>query len=163
MKLKPEDILARIINHELILEEVRYVNNLSKGIVSTKKDVVALKGSKKSKKNHIQVESSSEEQDEDEEDEEREYDEEEMALFIKKFNKYISKRRVFKGDKKEKTWSKRVFYNCGKNDISLHDVHMRGKMNIMTRKRRKTRATRKKRKSQRISLMDKPLLAKNGT
>jgi hypothetical protein len=40
---------------------------------------------------------------------------------------------------------------------------MRGKMNIMTRKRRKTRATRKKRKSQRISLMDKPLLAKNGT
>jgi formate dehydrogenase assembly factor FdhD len=72
MKLKPEDILARIINHELILEEVRYVNNLSKGIVSTKKDVVALKGSKKSKKNQIQVESSSEEQDGDEEDEDEE-------------------------------------------------------------------------------------------
>jgi hypothetical protein len=46
---------------------------------------------------------------------ENEYDEEEMALFIKKFNKYISKRRPFKGDKKEKTRSKRVRYNCGNN------------------------------------------------
>jgi hypothetical protein len=38
-----------------------------------------------------------------------------MALFIKKFNKYISKRRAFKGDKKEKTKSKRVCCNYGKN------------------------------------------------
>jgi hypothetical protein len=98
-----EDILGRIINHEFLLEEARYVKNLSKGIVSTKKDVVALKASKKSKKKQIQIESSSEEEqdeDEDEEDEE-EYDEDDMSLFIKKFNKYISKRRPFKGDKKE--------------------------------------------------------------
>jgi hypothetical protein len=85
-KMKLDDILARIINHELLLEEARYVKNLSKGIVSTKKDVVALKASKKNKKKQIQVESSSEEEhDEDETDEEKEYDEEEMALFIKKF------------------------------------------------------------------------------
>jgi hypothetical protein len=38
-----------------------------------------------------------------------------MALFIKKFNKYISKRRAFEGDKKEKTKSKRVCCDCGKN------------------------------------------------
>jgi hypothetical protein len=37
------------------------------------------------------IESPSEE--EEEEDEEKEYHEDEMALFIKKFNKYISKRR----------------------------------------------------------------------
>jgi hypothetical protein len=61
-RMKPEDILARIINHELLLEEARYVKNLSKGIVSTKKDVVALKASKKRKKKQIQVESSSEEE-----------------------------------------------------------------------------------------------------
>jgi hypothetical protein len=60
MKMKLEDILGRIINHELLLEEPRYVKNLSKGIVSTKKDVVALKASKKSKKKQVQVESSSE-------------------------------------------------------------------------------------------------------
>jgi hypothetical protein len=38
-----------------------------------------------------------------------------MALFIKKFNKYISQRRAFKGDKKEKIRSKIVCYNCGRN------------------------------------------------
>jgi hypothetical protein len=59
------------------------------------------------------IESSSEE--EEEEDEEKEYDKDEIALFIKKFNKYISKRRSFKGDRKEKTRSKRVCYNYGKN------------------------------------------------
>jgi hypothetical protein len=58
-RMTPEDIIARIINHELLLEEARYVKNLSKCIVSTKKDVVALKASKKSKKKQIQVESSS--------------------------------------------------------------------------------------------------------
>jgi hypothetical protein len=59
------------------------------------------------------IESLSEE--EEEEDEEKEYDEDEMALFIKKFNKYISKRRSFKGYRKEKTRSKRVCYNYSKN------------------------------------------------
>jgi hypothetical protein len=39
-----------------------------------------------------------------------------MTLFIKNFNKYISKRRPFKGDKNEKTRSKRVSYNHGKNE-----------------------------------------------
>jgi hypothetical protein len=38
----------------------------------------------------------------------REYDEENLALFNKKFNKFISKRRPFKGDKKERPRSKRV-------------------------------------------------------
>jgi hypothetical protein len=85
------------------------VKNLSKDIMSTKKDNIALKASKKTKKKQVLVKSSSEvDQDEDDEDEENEYDEEEIALFIKKFNKYISKRRLFKGDKKEKIRSKRV-------------------------------------------------------
>jgi hypothetical protein len=103
-RMTPDDVLARIINHELLLEEAKYVKNLSKGIVSTKKDNIALKASKKSKKKQILVESScEEEQEEDEVDETEEYNEEEMTLFIKKFNKYISKRRPFKGDKKERT------------------------------------------------------------
>jgi hypothetical protein len=47
------------------------------------------------------IESPSEEEEDDDEDEdEKEYDEEEMALFIKKFNKFIRKRRSFKGEKK---------------------------------------------------------------
>jgi hypothetical protein len=38
-----------------------------------------------------------------------------VALFIKKVNKFIKKRRPYKGDRKEKPRSKRVCYNCGKN------------------------------------------------
>jgi hypothetical protein len=41
-----------------------------------------------------------EEEEDDDDEEEKEYDKEEIALFIKKFNKFISKRRHFKGDKK---------------------------------------------------------------
>jgi hypothetical protein len=99
----------------LLLEEAKYVKNLSKGIVSTKKDIIALKASKKSKKKQLLVESSSEEEQDENDKDEEEYDEEGMALFIKKFNKYISKRRQFKGDMKEKTRSKRLCYNCGKD------------------------------------------------
>jgi hypothetical protein len=51
----------------------------------------------------------------EEEDSEREYDEDEMALFIMKFNKFVKKRRPYKGERKEKPRSKRVCYNCGKN------------------------------------------------
>jgi hypothetical protein len=47
------------------------------------------------------IESSSKEEEEDD-DEVKEYDGDEMTLFIKKFNKYISKRRPFKEDRKEK-------------------------------------------------------------
>jgi hypothetical protein len=52
---------------------------------------------------------------EEEEDNEREYDKDEMDLFIKKFNKFIKKTRSYKGERKEKSRSKRVCYNCGKN------------------------------------------------
>jgi hypothetical protein len=38
-----------------------------------------------------------------------------MALFIKNFNKFIKKRRPYKGDRKVKPTSKRVCYNCDKN------------------------------------------------
>jgi hypothetical protein len=42
-------------------------------------------------------------------------DEDEVALFIKKFSKFIKKRRPYKRERKEKSWSKRVCYNCDKN------------------------------------------------
>jgi uncharacterized FlaG/YvyC family protein len=44
------------------------------------------------------IESPSEEKEEEEkEDSEREYDEDEISLFIKKFNKFIKNRRPYKG------------------------------------------------------------------
>jgi hypothetical protein len=59
------------------------------------------------------IDSPSEE--EEEEEDEREYDEDEVALFIKTFKKFI-KRRPYKGDRRKKLRSKRVCYNCDKND-----------------------------------------------
>jgi hypothetical protein len=50
-----------------------------------------------------------------EEDSEREYDEYKIDLFIKKFNKFI-KKRLYKGERKDKSMSKRVCYNYSKNE-----------------------------------------------
>jgi hypothetical protein len=69
----------------------------------------------KSKKKKVLIESPSEEEEEEEEDSEREYDEDEMTLFIKKFNKFIKKRRPYKGERKEKPRSKMMCYNYDKN------------------------------------------------
>jgi hypothetical protein len=52
---------------------------------------------------------------EEEEDIEREYDKDEVALFIKKFNKFIKKKWPYKGERNKKPRSKRVCYNCGMN------------------------------------------------
>jgi hypothetical protein len=115
-KMTSDDVLGRIMNHEMNIQEANNIKNIYKGISTSKKQDIALKATNKSKKKKAIIESPCEEEEEEEEDEdEKEYDEEEMALFIKKFNKLISRRRPFKGDKKEMPTSKRVFYNYGKN------------------------------------------------
>jgi hypothetical protein len=109
------------------------------------------------------IESSSEEgEEEEEEDCEREYDKDEMALFIKKFNKFIKKRRPYKGERKEKTRSKRVCYNYGKNGHFIFQCPYERKKTI-TRERNLTNATKKIRNTLRRSLIVKHMLAKNGT
>jgi hypothetical protein len=115
-RMTSDDVLGRIINHEMQIEEANHIKNLYKGISTSKKQDNALKASNKSKKKNIIIESPSEGEEEEEDDsDKKEYDEEVMALFIKKFNKFISKRRPFKGDKKEKPRSMRVCYTCGKS------------------------------------------------
>jgi hypothetical protein len=95
------DVLERIMNHEINIQEANNIKNLYKGVSTSKKAI---------------IESPSEEEEEEEEEDEKEYDEEDMTLFIKKLNKYIKKRRPYKGDRKEKPRSKRVCYNYDKND-----------------------------------------------
>jgi hypothetical protein len=107
-----DDVLGRIMKHEMNIQEANNIKNLYKGVSISKKQDIALKANKSKKKN-VLIESPSEE--EEEEDSEREYDEDKMALFIKKFNKFIKKRRPYKGERKEKPRSRRVCYNCGKN------------------------------------------------
>jgi hypothetical protein len=114
-KMTSDDVLGRNMHHEMNIQEANSIKNLYKGIPTSKKQDIALKATNKSKKKKAIIERPSEEEEEEEDEDEKEYDEEEMALFIKKFNKFISKRRPYKGDRKEKPRSKRMCYNCGKN------------------------------------------------
>jgi hypothetical protein len=104
------------MNHGMNIQEANNIKNLYKGISASKKQDIALKATNKSKKKKTIIESPSEEEEEEEEDEdEKEYNEDEMALFIKKFDKFIKKRRPYMGDRREKSRSKMVCYNYDKN------------------------------------------------
>jgi hypothetical protein len=110
-RMSSDDVLGRIMNHEMYIEEANHVKNLFKCITTRRKKEIAFKANKKSKNKQEVVESSSE--DEEEEDSSK-CDDEDMALFMKKFKKYIKKKKFTKGDKKLKTTTKRTCYNCGK-------------------------------------------------
>jgi hypothetical protein len=36
-KMTPDDVLGKIINHEMLVEEAQHIKNLSKGVISSKK------------------------------------------------------------------------------------------------------------------------------
>jgi hypothetical protein len=153
------DVLGRIMNHEMNIQEANNIKNLYKFVSTSRKQDIALKANK-SKKKKVLIESPSEEE---EEDNEREYDEDEVGLFIKKFNKFIKKRRPYKGERKEKPRSKRVCYNSVRMGTSLPNTHIRRRKKTMRRERSLTKATRKIRNTLRRILMVKLILAKNGT
>jgi hypothetical protein len=99
-----DDVLERIINHEMYIEDANHIKNLYKGVTTTRKHEIAPKAKKKCKNKQVVVESSK-------------CDDEEMALFMKKFKKYMNKKNFSKGDKKfnTKTTTKRTCYNCDKH------------------------------------------------
>jgi hypothetical protein len=100
---------------------------------------------------------------EKEEDNEREYDEYEVALFIKKFNKFIKKRRPYKGERKRSQCQRGCATITVRMNTSLSNAHMRESKKTMIRERSLTKATRKIGNILRRSLMIKLMLAKNGT
>jgi hypothetical protein len=103
------------------------------------------------------------EEEEEEEDSEREYDEDEMTLFIKKFNKFIKKRRPCKGERKEKPMSKRVRYNYGKNEHFIAQFLYKRKEEDNNKRKKFDKCYKKDKKYTKKNLMVKPMLAKNGT
>jgi hypothetical protein len=160
-KMTSDDVLGRIMNHEMNIHGANNIKNLYKGISTSKKQDIALKATNKSKKKNAIIESPSEEEEEEQEyEDEKEYDEEEMALFIKKF---ISKRRPFKGEKKERPRSKRLCYNCGKNGHFIAQCPYEKQEEDNEKKKKLEKGYKKDKKSQRRSLMDKLMLVKNGT
>jgi NACalpha-BTF3-like transcription factor len=113
-RMSSDDVLGRIMDHEIYIEEANHVKNLSKGITTTRKQEIAFKTNKKSKNKQVVVESSSEKEEEEEEEDSSEYDAKDIALLMKKFKKYI-KKKFLKGDKKFNSTTKRTCYNYGKH------------------------------------------------
>jgi hypothetical protein len=115
-RMSSDDVLGRIMNHEIYIEEANHIKNLYKEVTATRKQEIALKANKKSKNKQVVVESSSEEEEEENDDDDSsECDAEDMALFMKKFKKYMKKKKFSKGDRKLKFTTKRICYNCGKH------------------------------------------------
>jgi hypothetical protein len=48
-RMTSDDVLDRIMNHEMYIEEANHVKNLSKGITTTRKQEIPFKANKKSK------------------------------------------------------------------------------------------------------------------
>jgi hypothetical protein len=48
-RMSSNDVLGRIMNHEMYIEEANHVKNISKGITTPRKQKIVFKGNKKSK------------------------------------------------------------------------------------------------------------------
>jgi hypothetical protein len=84
----------------------------------------------------VVVESSSEEEEEEEVDS-SECDAEDMALFMKKFKKYI-KKKFSKGDKNFKSTTKITCYNYGKYDHFIANCSFERRKDDNDKKKNKT-------------------------
>jgi hypothetical protein len=63
-KMTSDDVLGRIMNHEMNIQEANNIKNLYKGVSTSKKQDIALKATNKSKKKKTIIESPSEEEEE---------------------------------------------------------------------------------------------------
>jgi hypothetical protein len=163
-KMSSDDMLERIMNHEMNIQETNNIKNLYKGVSISNKQDIALKANKsKKKKVLIKTPSEKEEEEEEEEDNEKEYDEDKVALFIKKFNKFIKRRRPYKGESKENTRSKRVCYNYSKNGDFIAQCPHERKEEDNDKRKKFDKGYKKTRNILRRILMVKLILIKNGT
>jgi hypothetical protein len=89
-KMSSDDMLERIMNYEMNIQEANNIKNLYMGISTSKKQDITLKATNKNNKKKAILESLSEVEEEEEDESEKEYDEDEVVLFIKKFNKFIT-------------------------------------------------------------------------
>jgi hypothetical protein len=67
-KMTSDDVLGRIMNHEMNIQEANNIKNLHMGVSTSKKQDIALKAKKRNKKKKVLIESPSEEKEEEEEE-----------------------------------------------------------------------------------------------
>jgi hypothetical protein len=137
-KMTSDDVLGRIVNHEMNIQEANNIKNLYKGVSTSKKQDIALKANK-SKKKKVLIESPSEEE-------------------------VHQEKKILQGGKGKRSQGQRgCATTTARMGTSLSNAHMRGRKKIMIRERSLTKATRKTRNMLRRSLTIKLMLAKNGT
>jgi hypothetical protein len=158
-KMISDDVLGRIMNHEMNIQEENNIKNLYKGVSTSKKQDIALKA-KKSKKMKVLIESLVRKK-------KKTVKENIMKikwLYSSRNSTSSSRREDLTREKGKRSQGQRECATIAvRMGISLPNAHMRGRKNTMTRERSLTKATRKIRNTLRRSLMVKPMLAKNGT
>jgi hypothetical protein len=163
-----DDVLGRIMKHEMKIQEANNIKNLYKGVSTSKKQDIALKANK-SKKKKVLIESPSEKEEEEEEEKEEEEEEKENMIKIKWL---YSSRNSTSSSRREDLIREKGNISQGQRwcatitvrmCTSLPNAHMRGRKKIITRERSSTNATRKIRNTLRRSIMVKLMLTKNET
>ncbi|XP_015696364.1 uncharacterized protein LOC107304895 [Oryza brachyantha] len=100
-RMTPSDMLSRIISHELLEEEAKEVKKYATNAAQAKNKEIAFKAKKTSSK--LQEESSSDSESEDEE----------LALLVHKFKKFLRKKSYGRKDEdRYKRQSKKTCYEC---------------------------------------------------
>jgi hypothetical protein len=103
-KMTSDDVLGRIMNHEMNIQEANSIKNLYKGISTSKKQDIALKANKSKKKENRKKKTMKENM---------------MKmkwLYSSRNSTNTSRKEDLTRERKEKTRLKRVCYNCGKNE-----------------------------------------------
>jgi hypothetical protein len=140
-KMTSDDVLERIMNHEMNIQEANNIKNLNKSVSTSKKQDIALKA-KKSKKNMMKM----------------------KWLYSSRNSTSSSRREDLTREKGKRSQGQRGCATIAvRMGTLLPNAHMRGRENTMTRERSLTKATRKIINTLRRSLMVKPMLAKNRT
>jgi hypothetical protein len=151
-KMTSDDVLGRIMNHEMNIREANNIKNLYKGISTSKKQDIALKVNKSKKKRRRKKKTMKENM---------------MKmkwLYSSRNSTSSSRREDLTREKGKRSQGQRgcaiIMVRMG---TPLPNAHMRGRKKTMTRERSLIKAIRKIRNTLRKSLMVKLMLAKNGT
>jgi hypothetical protein len=144
-KMTSDDVLGRIMNHGMNIQEANNIKNHYKGVSTSKKQDIFLKA-KKSRKKKVLIESPTEEEEEEEEEEE---DVKEnmmkMKFLYSSRNSTSSSRRedLTRGKEKRSQGQRGCATITVRMSTSLPNEHIRGRKKTMTRERSLTKSTRK--------------------
>jgi hypothetical protein len=116
-KMTLEEVFGKIINHEMMESEAKYVKSLSKGISTLTEQDIALKANKKENSKKVVQESSSSDNDSDSSN----LDDDDMTLLMKNFSK-LMRNRNYKGTKRHESSKRRTKRNCYNYGKSGHFI-----------------------------------------